>query len=133
MSRNAQRILALEVPIIVRLGEKPMPMGEVTALVPGTIIELPKGADEPLDLLVNNKVVGAGLAVKVSENFGIRMTRIGDKASRIRALGDEADAAPDADAAAEENSVTASAPAEPLPVGTAGSEARDEPAVAKAA
>ncbi len=132
MSRNAQRILALEVPIIVRLGEKPMPMGEVTSLVPGTIIELPKAADEPLDLLVNNKVIGAGLAVKVSENFGVRITRIGDQASRIRALGEDKPEGVPESTPEESEADSESAPGEPAPVGQSDAEAEAEPA-AKAA
>lgn len=79
--------MALEVPIIVRLGERPMSLGEVVSMVPGMIIELPKSAEEELDLMVNNKSVGSGIAVKVGENFGIKISFIGDLASRIRALG----------------------------------------------
>lgn len=87
MKRNIDRILALEVPIIVQLGERLMPLGDVISLIPGAIIELPKGAHEELELLVNNKVVGVGVAVKVGENFGIRLSYIGKTEDRIRALG----------------------------------------------
>ena len=65
-----------------------MRVSEVCALGPGAIIELPKGSDEELTLLVNNKPVGAGQAVKVGENFGIRITYIGDVRTRIAALGE---------------------------------------------
>lgn len=80
-------VLRLKVPVIVRLGERAMTTAEVLALVPGSIIELPKRAEEPLDLMVNNKQIGVGSAVKIGENFGIRIAMIGDAASRIRALG----------------------------------------------
>lgn len=80
-------ILRLEVPVIVQLGRRTMKMDEVLSLVPGAIIELPKNADEELDLLVNNKQIGLGTAVKVVENFGIRITYIGDLKQRIRAMG----------------------------------------------
>jgi flagellar motor switch protein FliN/FliY len=83
---NIDHILRLEVPIIVRVGEKPMSVSEVTALVPGSIIELPKSADAELDLIVNNKPVGLGHAVKVGENFGIRVTFIGDVRTRLEAI-----------------------------------------------
>ncbi len=89
MSDTVGRILSLEVPIIVQLGERSMRLGDVVSLIPGAIIELPKGADEELDLLVNNKRVGSGTAVKVGENFGLKVTHLGDVKDRIRALGDE--------------------------------------------
>ncbi len=93
MASDIKGILSLEVPIIVSLGERSMRVSEVCALGPGAIIELPKGSDEELTLLVNNKPVGAGQAVKVGENFGIRITYIGDVRTRIAALGEGAAAA----------------------------------------
>lgn len=87
------RILKIEVPVVVRVGERQMRMSEVLGLVPGSIIELNKRAEDELDLLINNKQIGSGNAVKVGENFGLRVTYIGDVRARIEALG--------ADAAAE--------------------------------
>jgi flagellar motor switch protein FliN/FliY len=84
--------LRLEVPVIVRLGERTLRTEEVIALVPGSIIELPKNADEPLDLMVNNKQIGVGTAVKIGENFGIRITFVGAMRDRIEAMGAEANA-----------------------------------------
>lgn len=80
-------ILRLEVPVIVRLGQRSMTVNEVLSLVPGAIIEIPKSAEDELDLLVNNKQIGVGSAVKVVENFGIRISYIGDLKERIAALG----------------------------------------------
>lgn len=84
---EVDRILRLEVPIIVRLGQQTITMREAVSLVPGSIIELAKTAEEELDLLVNNKQIGTGAAVKVGENFGLRVTYIGDVRLRIQALG----------------------------------------------
>lgn len=83
-----QRILRLEVPVIVRLAERKLNMSEVMRLGTGAIIEFFKASDEPLELLINNKVIGAGEAVKVGENFGLRITAIGDVKSVIRSMGD---------------------------------------------
>ncbi|HYE61245.1 MAG TPA: FliM/FliN family flagellar motor switch protein [Phycisphaerales bacterium] len=83
---NLSQILKLEVPIVVRLGERTLEVEEVLGLVPGSIIELPKNADSELDLLVNNKVIGCGHAVKVGENFGLRITFLGNIASRLQAM-----------------------------------------------
>lgn len=88
MNASIDRILALEVPIIVLLGRREMPLRDVISLIPGAIIELPKAAAEELELLVNNKVVGVGTAVKVGENFGLRLSRIGSPTNRIRAMSD---------------------------------------------
>lgn len=80
-------ILKLEVPVVVRLGERNMCVHEVLALGPGAIIELVKTSEEELDLLVNNKQIGTGSAVKVGENFGLRISYIGDIRERIEAMG----------------------------------------------
>lgn len=87
MPARLNRILSLEVPIIVQLGQRRMPLGDVISLIPGAIIELPKGSHEDLELLVNNKVIGKGTAVKVGENFGLKVVHIGDAKNRIQALG----------------------------------------------
>lgn len=93
MASDVRSILSLEVPIIVLLGERQMRTAEVVNLVPGAIIELPKSAEDELSLLVNNKSIGSGHAVKVGENFGLRISFIGDVRQRINALGSPAQAA----------------------------------------
>jgi flagellar motor switch protein FliN len=88
MGSDLAGVLQLEVPVIVRLGERNMNLAEVLSLVPGSIIELPKPVGAELDLLVNNKQVGTGVAVKVGENFGLRITYVGDIRQRIEAMGE---------------------------------------------
>ncbi len=87
MSAELSTILKLEVPIIVQLAERRMTVGEVLALVPGSIVELPKTAEEELELLVNNRAIGTGVAVKIGENFGIEIRSIGTPEERVAALG----------------------------------------------
>jgi flagellar motor switch protein FliN/FliY len=82
MSRTIQQLLTLEVPVIVRVGTTKLSVAEITALAPGSIIEIDKPADEELDLLVNNRHVGFGVAVKVGENFGVELTYLGDPLKR---------------------------------------------------
>lgn len=86
MKRSVDQILRIEVPLLVQLAERQMTLGEVLELTPGAIIELPKTAEEELEILINNKVIGTGNAVKVGENFGIRVSFIGDLADRISAM-----------------------------------------------
>jgi len=81
------RILQLEVPIIVKLAERKLNLSEVMRLGTGAIIEFIKSSEQPLELLVNNKVIGVGEAVKVGENFGLRITQIGDLKQIVSALG----------------------------------------------
>ena len=85
--------------MIVVLGRRQLPVKDVVTLVPGAIVELPKNAEEDLELQVNNKVIGLGRAVKVGENFGIRLTFVGDLVGRIEAMGGARAAATDAEAA----------------------------------
>ena len=87
MPRTLQSILRLEVPIIVRVGERRMTLSEAAALTPGSIIEINKNAEDQLDLLVNNVPIAQGAAVKVGENFGIGIEYVGDVKARIEALG----------------------------------------------
>ncbi len=63
-----------------------MAMDDVLALGPGAILELEKPAEDDLELLVNNVPMGRGQAVKVGENFGIRITSIGSAHQRVAAL-----------------------------------------------
>lgn len=86
MGQDLSRLLRLEAPIVVRLGERKMPLREVLSLVPGSIIELNKNADDEIDLLVNNVCIGSGSAVKVGENFGIRVSYVGNPADRVQAV-----------------------------------------------
>ena len=81
------RILRLSVPVIVKLAERKLTMAEVLRLGVGAIIEFSKASDEPLELLISNKAIGIGEAVKVGENFGLRITQIGDVKTVIRSLG----------------------------------------------
>ena len=82
--------MKLEVPLIVVIGARLMPVKDVMNLAPGAIVELPKLADEDLEILVNNKRIGAGSAVKVGENFGIKVSYVGNLKDRIAALGGQA-------------------------------------------
>lgn len=84
---NVSRILNIEVPIIVQLSERTMALSEILRLTTGAIIEFDKPADSELELKVNNKCIGSGQAVKVGENFGLRVVRIGTIRERIEALG----------------------------------------------
>ena len=106
MPDDLNRILRLEVPLIVQIAERKMMLSEVTSLTHGSIIELPKAIDEPLDVLINNAMIGHGHAVKVSENFGIHITQVSNLHARVKALGATAEGPP-AEPVAEPAAATA--------------------------
>ena len=97
MSTCLETILSLEVPVIVQIAQRVMTVDGVTAMAPGAIIELPKSATDALEISVNNKVIGTGEAVKVGENYGIRVIYIGDLGDRITAMGAAAAESPAVD------------------------------------
>lgn len=98
MAAPLQQVLRLDVPVVVRLGERTVPLSDVLSWVPGALIELPKKADSELELFINNRHVGFGTAVKVGENFGIRLTFVGEVANRVAAAPSQSDAATDENA-----------------------------------
>jgi flagellar motor switch protein FliN/FliY len=81
------RILRLHVPVIVKLADRKLSLAEVMRLGAGAIIEFSKASDEPLELMINNKSIALGETVKIGENFGLRITQIGDVKQLIAALG----------------------------------------------
>jgi len=89
MATDINTILKLKVPLLVTVGERFMPVDDVLALGPGAILELCRSADSDLILRVNNKAVGTGQAVKVGENFGIKISQVDSAQDRIAALGSE--------------------------------------------
>ncbi len=86
VATDLNTILKLSVPVLVLVGERRIPLDDVLSLGPGAIVELSKSAEDDLTFRINNKTVGQGVAVKVGENFGIRITRIASKRQRVKAL-----------------------------------------------
>jgi len=86
MRPEHEAVLKLEVPVIVEVGRTRMTTAAVMNLAPGKIIELPKSPEDELEMLVNNKTIGTGIAVKIGENFGLQISYIGDVRQRLEAL-----------------------------------------------
>jgi len=87
LSPEVRRILRVAVPVIVKLADKRLSLGEIIDVSPGSIIEFAKSAEQPLELLVNNQSIGRGIAVKVGEKFGLRIDQILPREETIRSLG----------------------------------------------
>jgi len=82
-----RRILRVRVPVIVRLAARTMPISAIRRLSTGSIVEFDKSVEHDLDLYIRNHRIGHGHAVKVGENFGLRISEIGTQAERIRSMG----------------------------------------------
>lgn len=82
-----RRILNMRFPVIVTLAQRTMPLKDILNLTAGSIIEFNRAADAELDLVVGNRHIGTGQAVKVGEYFGLRITTADPIEERIRALG----------------------------------------------
>ncbi len=80
--------LLLDVPleVTVQLGRTRLTIQDLLALSPGSVIELDKIAGEPLDIVVNDRLIARGEAVVVNDKFGIRITDIISRAERVARL-----------------------------------------------
>ena len=83
---NIDLILDVELPITIRIGSTEKKLVEIMRLGLGSIIELEKVVDDPVDVLVNNKLVAKGEVVVLESNFAIRIIDVESKAKRIQSL-----------------------------------------------
>ncbi|MDI6687805.1 MAG: flagellar motor switch protein FliN [Desulfobacterales bacterium] len=79
-------ILDIPLTVTVELGRGRMLISELLQLGHGSVIELTKFAGEPMDVFVNNRLIGRGEVVVVSEKFGVRLTDIVSPAERLNNL-----------------------------------------------
>ncbi len=85
-SRNLDLILDIPLRVTVELGRARMIVSELLNLSQGSVVELSKLAGEPLEVLVNDKLVARGEAVVVNEKFGVRLTDIISPTERVNQL-----------------------------------------------
>ncbi len=85
-TRNIDLILDVPLEISVVLGKTKKNIRDILNLGTGSLIELDKLAEEPVDILVNGKKVAYGEVVVVDENFGVRITSIISGEERVKAL-----------------------------------------------
>ena len=79
-------ILDIPLTVSVELGRSRMSVRDVLALSQGSVVELSKFAGEPLEVLVNEKLIARGEVVVVNEKFGVRLTDIISPVERIEQL-----------------------------------------------
>ena len=84
---NLDLLLDIELPLAVRFGQAELSLLTLTRLGPGSVIDLHRSADEPVEIMVGGKMIARGEVVVVEGNYGVRVTEILSTADRIRSLG----------------------------------------------
>ena len=74
----------IELELVARLGELDMKLEDVLTLSPGSILELDRSVEDPVDLVVNGRHIGRAEVVVVGEKFALRVQEIGEKRARSR-------------------------------------------------
>lgn len=85
-TKNLNMLLDIPLQVTVELGRTKRSVKEILELSAGSIIELDKLAGEPVDILVNNRLIAKGEVVVIDENFGVRVTDIISQSDRIKKL-----------------------------------------------
>ncbi|WP_423410695.1 flagellar motor switch phosphatase FliY [Heyndrickxia sp. MSNUG] len=85
-TKNLDMLLDIPLQVTVELGRTKRSVKDILELTTGSIIELDKLAGEPVDILVNNRLIAQGEVVVIDENFGVRVTDIISQSDRIKKL-----------------------------------------------
>jgi flagellar motor switch protein FliN len=83
---NLELILDIELPLTVRFGGTEMTLQALTRIGPGTVIDLDRAPDDPVEMLVNGTMVARGEVVVVAGAYGVRITEVVSPADRLRSL-----------------------------------------------
>jgi len=83
---NLALLLDVQLPVSIRFGETEMILEEIVKLGVGSVIELNSGIDQPVELVVNNRILARGEIVTVDGFYGIRVTEITSAGERFKSL-----------------------------------------------
>lgn len=83
---NLDVILDIDLPLSVRFGETEMTVDALTKLGPGSVIDLGRSPDDPVDVLVNGRMVARGEVVVVAGSYGVRILEVVSAADRLRTM-----------------------------------------------
>jgi flagellar motor switch protein FliN/FliY len=84
--RDIDFLLDIPVKVVVELGKTKVQLGDLLRLGRGSVLELEKPAEDPLDVHVNGKLIGRGEVVVVNNKFGIKLTEIAPADERVEML-----------------------------------------------
>jgi flagellar motor switch protein FliN/FliY len=85
-SRTMDLLLEVDLPVSISFGKTQLPMREVIKLTTGSIVELNRGVNEPVEVLVNHSLVARGEVVVVEGNYGVRILEIVSRLDRLRSI-----------------------------------------------
>jgi len=85
-SSNLSVLMDVQLPVSIRFGETEMVLEEVVKLGVGSVIELNSGIDQPVELVVNNRILARGEVVTIDGFYGIRITEITSAGERFKSL-----------------------------------------------
>jgi len=84
-SANLNLVLDVPVSLTIELGSCRLPMKEVLRLNIGSVVQLDKSADAPVELSVNGKLIARGEVVVVEDRFGVKITEVIGSANSVTA------------------------------------------------
>ena len=73
---NLEMVMDVELNVILRFGQRQLTLREVLELTSGSVVELDRQVDEPVELLLDGMVIAKGEAVVVDGNYGLRVTEV---------------------------------------------------------
>jgi flagellar motor switch protein FliN/FliY len=76
--RDLRLLSDIELELCVEIGRARLPLRQLLALTPGSVVELDRALGEPVDVLVNGKLVARGQIVTIADEFGVRLSEIID-------------------------------------------------------
>jgi flagellar motor switch protein FliN len=79
-------LMDVELEVALRFGQREMLLRDILSIAPGTVLELDQQVQDPVELLVGNKVVARGEVVTVDGNYGLRITSLASSEERIESL-----------------------------------------------
>ncbi|MCC7416277.1 MAG: FliM/FliN family flagellar motor switch protein [Acidobacteria bacterium] len=85
-SPNLDVVLDIELPLVVRFGRTSLSLKALSALGPGSIVDMGRSPDDPVELLVGDRAIALGEVVIVEGNYGVRIVDLVSAAERVRAL-----------------------------------------------
>jgi flagellar motor switch protein FliN len=85
-SRTLDLLLDVELPVSISFGKTQLPLKDLLKLTTGSIVELNRGVNEPVEVLVNRCLVARGEVVVVEGNYGVRIQQIASRQDRLRSI-----------------------------------------------
>ena len=83
---NLAALLDIDLPLVVRFARTELSLRELTALGPGSMVDMGRSPDDPVQLLVGTQVIAEGEVVVVAGNYGVRITSLVSPAERLKAM-----------------------------------------------